>query len=362
MASLAPFRIRLWDMDTSDRSRGSVVATIDDAKDVGVSAYANEGGEMFFTLPMNHPAIGEISPWQRHYQVARLDVQTGTYSAIGVGLIDDYDATDNEVVVYGRDYLSLFDVSISGATQSYTNATYSSIIQAELSLAIFQPSYTNKSVSRHIALGTISSTAETTTVLTSFQSRLEFIRQLCEILASDDSTRPIVKVSRSEPFEVTWGANEGSDKEDIRLEYGGVVNGFRFNPGFADFATFGYAIGQKREGANLLFSTQEYAASSIWGIIQKSTVFLDVVNQTALDRKTKRFARDLGKLNKNLSLRIRSGAIAPVTGWDIADSVRVVINRGLVSLNDLYTVWGWEWTGMKDGSEDLFLDLLPKAT
>jgi hypothetical protein len=362
MATLGPFRVRLWDIASPNRGRGNLVADIYDAKDIGVSAYANEGGEMFFTLPMNHPQIDEISPWLRHYEVSRLDVNTGTYSAIGVGLIDDYDASQDEVIVYGRDYLSLFDVSISAATQSYTGATYSSIIQDELSLAINQPFSTNISVSKFITLGSIESVSETTTVLTSYQARLQFVRQLCQILSSDDSTRPIVKVSRASPFTVTFEANAGADREDVRLEYGGSVNSFRFNPGFGNFATYGYAVGQKREGATLLFSTQIHANPVTYGIIQRSTVFLDIVNQAALDRKTKRFARDLGTPDKNLSLRIRSGAITPVTGWDIADSVRVVLDRGLVSLNGLYTVWGWEWTGQKNGSEDLFLDLLPKAT
>ena len=277
MAKLAPFRIRLWDIDASNRGRGNQVAFIDDAKDIGVSAYANEGGEMFFTLPWNHPQVDQVQPWLRHYEVSRYDIDSGTYSAIGNGLIDDFDATENEVIVYGRDYLSLFDVSISGATQSYSSATYTSIIQDELSLAINQPLFTDKSVTNFITLGSIQSTSETTTVLTSYQSRLEFIRQLCEILASDDSTRPIIKVSRSSPFTVTFETNAGSDKEHVPLEYGGSINGFRFNPGFSDFATRGYAVGQQREGANLLFSNQPYASGATYGLIQRSTVFLDLL-------------------------------------------------------------------------------------
>jgi hypothetical protein len=361
VAKLAPFRVRLWDM-TANRNRNNQVALIDDAGDIGVSAYANEGGEMFFTLPMNHPQIAEIQPWLRHYEVSRLDIATGTYSAIGVGLIDDYDASPDEVVVYGRDYLSLFELSISSANTSYTNATYSSIITAELSAAIFQPSVTTKSVTRHISLGTISSVSETTTVLTSYQRRLEFLRELLLIMASDDSTRPIISVSRTSPFTVNFGANVGSDKNNVRLEYGGAVNGFQFNPGFSDFATFVDAIGQKREGASILFSAQTYADASVYGVIQRGEVFIDIVNQAMLDRRTKRAARRVGTPNKNVSLRIGSGKVAPVTGWDIADSVPVVIDRGLVNINALYTIWGWEWIGKKDGSEDLFLDLLPKQT
>ncbi len=358
-ATLAPFRVKLWDIG-ANRGRGSQVAVIDDASDIGVSAYANEGGEMFFTLPMNHPQIGEVSPWLRHYEVSRRNT-SGIYEPVGVGLIDDYEATENEVIVYGRDYLSLFDLSISFATTSYTSQTFTSIITDQLSNAIYWLTSPNDGVARSIVLGTVSSTSETTTVLTSYQPRLEFIRSLCDILASDDSTRPIVSVTRSSPFTVTWGANVGSDKNDLRLEYGGNVNGFRFNPGFSDFATQGSGIGQKREGATVLFSSQTYASIPTYGTIQRATVFIDIINQAALDRKVKRYARDLGTTNRNLSLRIRSGALSPV-GFEIADSLPVVIDRGFVQLNALFTCWGWEWTGKKNGSEDLFLDLLPKRT
>ena len=362
MGQLSPFRVRLWDIASSTRDRANQVAVIDDAADIGVSAYANEGGEMFFTLPTNHPQIAQIQPWLRHYEVSRLDVSTGDYSAIGVGLIDDYDASEDEVIVYGRDYLSLFELSISAANTSYTNATYSSIITDQLSQAIFAPSVTTKSVTRHIALGTISSTSETTTVLTSYQSRLEFLRELLLIMSSDDSTRPIIKVSRTSPFTVTFEGNAGADRNDVRLEYGGSVQGFGFNPGFGEFATYANGIGQKREGAALLFSTQVYADPNTYGVIGRAQVFLDVVDQAALDRRVKRYARRIGTANKNLSLRLGSGKVAPVTGWDIADSVPVVIDRGLVDINALYTIWGWEWIGKKNGSEDLFLDLLPKQT
>lgn len=362
MAKLSPFRVKLWDIDAADRGRGSQVAFIDDAKDIGVAAYANEGGEAFFTLPMNHPQIAEVVPWQRHYEVSRLNVDTGAYTAIGVGLIDDYDASENEVVVYGRDYLSLFDLRISGANTTYTNATYSSIITDQLSTAIFPSAATALTPTRHIALGTISSVSETTTVLTSYQSRLEFLRELLLIMSADDSTRPIIKVSRTSPFTVTFGANVGSDQNDVRLEYGGAVNGFTFSPGLSEFATRGYGIGQKREGATVLFSNSIYANEQTYGIIERADIFLDVVNQAALDRRVRRFARKLGTPDKHVSLRIAQGRVAPVTGWDIADSVPVVINRGLVNLDGLYTVWGWEWIGKKNGSEDLFLDLLPKQT
>lgn len=355
-----PFKVKLWDIASSTRGRQTLKATILDARDVGVSDYANEGGEMFFTLPWNHPQIDECQPWLRHYEVTRYNKNTSGYDVVGVGLLDDFDATANEVVVYGRNYLSLFDSSISGSNTSYTSTLVGTIIQAELSGAINQPSFTDKSVTKFITLGTIDATTQTVTVLTSYQQRLSFIQQVIDIYQSDSSVRPIVSVSRSSPFTVTFDDNKGSDQTNRSLVYGSNVNDFRYVPGYAEFATYAYAIGQKREGASLLFSTQTYASPATYGISQRPTVFIDVVNQAALDKKTKRFARDIATVGKNVALGLRVGLVGPWEWGELGDSLPVVIDRGIVQVDALYTVWGQEWIGKSDGSEELFLSILPK--
>lgn len=362
MSTVPPFLVKLWDIDSTDRSRGNKKAFIADARDIGVSSYANEGGEMFFTLPWNHPQIGECQPWLRHYEVDRWNPRSGAYDVVGVGLLNEFDATPDEVIVYGTDYLSLFNLSISGANTSYSNQFIGSIIQNVLTAAIEQPTETAKSVTKFLPLGTIDTTSETTTVLTSLQPRLDFIRQVIEIYQSDSSVRPIVKVQRTSPFTVTFDDNAGSDNTQHRLEYGGLVQDFRYVPGFTDFGTHGWAIGQKRDGATVLTSHQTYASDSTYGIIQKATLFIDVVNQAALNRKTKRFARDIGTVGKNVSLPLRVQGLGPWEWGELADSLPVVLNRGIVNINGLYTVWGQEWIGKSDGSEELFLSILPKET
>jgi len=359
---MPPFVVKLWDINASDRSRGTLKAIITDARDIGVSSHANEGGELFFTLPWNHPSIQECDPWERHYEVTRLNRISGGYDVVGVGLLDDTDEDPNDVIIRGRDYLSLFDSSISGANTSHTSQEYGAIISTQISAAIFQPSFTTKSVTRHITLGTIDNTSQTTTVITSYQPRLEFVRSLLDIYQSDSSVRPIVSVTRSTPFTFSFQKNAGVDRTQQRFEFGGLINDFRYVPGFADFGTQAFAVGQKREGATLLFSSQGYASETTYGIIQKGTLFIDVVNQSALDNKAKRFARDIGTVGKNVALGIRLGGVAP-WGWgELGDSLPVVINRGRTQVNGLYTVWGQEWIGKSDGSEDLFLSILPKET
>ncbi len=359
----AKYLITLWDIASSDRSRNNVKAIISDARDIGVSAYANDGGELFFTLPWNHSQIADCLPWQRHYEVKRWNMNTGVYDVVGVGLLDDYDATPDDVIIYGRDYLSLFDLSITGSNTSYTSTEIGTIMQTELSGAIFQPSFSTKSVTRHITLGTIESTGQTATVLTSYQARLQFCRQLIDIWQSDSSVRPILSVTRSTPITVSFQSNAGVDNNAFQLAFGGLLNDFRYSPGFADLATRVYGIGQKREGATLLFSNQSYASETTYGIIQHPQVFIDVVNQTALDKKVKRAARTAGSTGKNVAIGLRINQIGPWEWGAFGDSIPISISRGgLVSVSGLYTVWGQEWIGKADGSEDLFLSILPKET
>lgn len=359
---IAPFVVTLWDITAADRSRNETKAIITDARDVGVSSYANEGGEMFFTLPWNHPQIAECQPWLRHYEVKRYNRTTLTYDVVGVGLLDDYEATPDEVTVYGRDYLSLFDGSISQANTSYTSTEIATIMQGELSTAIFAATATAKTPMRHITLGTIEATSQTVTVLTSYQSRLQFCQQLIDIWQSDSSVRPILSVTRTTPFTITFQKNAGSDRLTRDFSYGGLVNDFRYIPGFASLVTRINAIGQKREGATLLFSTKIYANEQTYGLIQGNAVFTDIVDQSSLDRKTQRAARNAATVGKHLGMALRAGQIGPWEWGELADSIPVVIDRGIAQVDGLYTVWGQEWIGKADGSEDLFLSVLPKET
>ncbi len=353
------FRVTCFDMNAS-RGRGSIVAIIDDAKDVGGSEHVNDQGEMFFTLPWNHPQIGALSPLLNHYEISRLS-SSGTYTPIFTGLLDDYEATADDVVFYGRDYLSLLNTTISSSNTSYTNAFVGTIIASQISAARSTTGEPHGRVN-FITQGTIETTSTTTTVLTSYQPRLDFIAGLCDILMSDRSVHSIIRVTprTSYPPSFTFTENLGSDKEDVRLEYGGLMNDFRYRPGYGNLRTRINAIGQKREGASVLFSAQTYASESTYGWISEATVFVDIVDQTALDNKTKRMARRRGRVGTGVAIAIRANQIGPWEGYDLGDAIRVVIDRGLTQVNGLYSVWGLEWIGHKNGSEDLFLSLVPK--
>lgn len=84
-----------------------VVCVIPDPRDLAVQLYANDNGAMYFTLPVGHPALPLIEPLKQHYFVERWD--GNSYVTIQGGIITDYDAANNEVVINGVDYMTALD-------------------------------------------------------------------------------------------------------------------------------------------------------------------------------------------------------------------------------------------------------------
>ena len=358
MASISPFRIKLWDIHPTHRGRLSLKAVIEDAADIGVSQYANEAGEMFFTLPMKHPQIAECVPLTRHWEVSRRN-SAGTYDILGKGLLDDYDASGDEVIFYGLDYLGVFTKSITANNQSYASTLIGNIIQTQFT------DYKGASNSPigFLGTGTINTTSRTVTVVTSFEERLSFWRGLLEILQGAGTTRPLLQIDMQNPPDFNFNLNYGTDRTDIRLEYGKGVLDFRYVPGFANLATTNRAMGVKREGASVLYSTQTYGVSATYGDLQMSALYTDLINQAELDSRALAELRDRYDRGGSLYVSLSQDQIArtlPWTDWFIGDSLPVVINRGIVDIDALYTGWGYEWLGKSDGSESLFIDLQPK--
>lgn len=355
MGQLSPYRVKLWDIGAS-RGRGTLRAIIDDPSDVGVSSYANDMGEMFFTLPGAHPQITECEPLLRHYEVQRRDIATGVYSAVGVGILEDYEATMDEVVLYGHDYLGFLTKSITTAAASATDEFVGTIIQAGFTVRKNEAD----SPIGFVTQGTIDTTTRTVTVIAPHEEYLSFWQGLVEILAGAGTTRPIFKMSLASPPAFSFDDNAGVDRNAVRLELGGAILDYRFSPGLADLRYMNRAIGIKREGATVLYATVTTGSRSQYGDLGMSSLYTDVINAAELQDRGLADLKDHRFRSQRLFMSLAQGHTRPLDGWDIADSIRVRISRGIVDIDALYTIWGWEWIGRKDGSESLFLDLQPK--
>ena len=167
-------RIRIFDINASTRGKGNEICIIYDAKDVGSEVYANDVGSSFWTLPIDHPAIPELIPLKRHFRIERYN---GTdWTLIGAGLLSEYDATNDEIVYNGMDYMAMVDMHYTpllgpepGSTESIkrvttgstittpTTATYTATRSASaLSDGTSDPQFWNSNDSeKHIPVGVV---------------------------------------------------------------------------------------------------------------------------------------------------------------------------------------------------------------
>lgn len=366
-----PFRITLWDTSGTGRGRGSVKAVISHAKYIGVSSYLNEGGEMFFTLPYNHPQIDECVPLERHYRVDRWDEADQIYRTIGTGLLQDYEATDNEVVFYGIDYMATLNqtltdvsgiISNPSSTVTYDDKTASHIWQAELSAA---KNTTNSRLGFINIEATINAATRTYDIFTAGEQRGSFLFNIMAI-AQEGTTNKVVFGNRIESSTYSYNSffldmnYSSAVNNQLRLVYGANVKRFSYSPNFRNLRTRAVLIATSIFGSSSSKIWSSFATSSIestYGIIDRVDVQEDLISQ---DSVSARAAYNLNESSpdkiKIISLSIVDGAVVPYKQYNLGDDVRVIIDRGPVSVNSNFTIRGQQWIGREDGSEEITFD------
>ncbi len=101
-------RIRIFDINPADRGVGNEICVIYDAKNIGSEVYANDVGSAFWTLPIDHPLVPDLIPLRRHYKIERKS--GNNWVLIGAGLLSAYDATNDEIVYEGMDYMTMMSM------------------------------------------------------------------------------------------------------------------------------------------------------------------------------------------------------------------------------------------------------------
>lgn len=373
------YRIILWETNTTDRGRGSIAAIIHDAKNIGVSSYLNEGGEAFFTLPYNHPLISECVPLERHYRIDRFDEEDGLYITIGQGILEDYEATENETVFYGIDYMGVLYKTITtpSTTQTftYTSSTFATIYQNEMTQAIgatnsrlgFIDYNLGSSWSHQSSFPlVINSSTNTYSVYTGGEPRLSFISNLSNIVMSGTTTKAVFGNTLESDTELyngffcdlNWSPTPNNN---IVLEYGGNVKSFTYSPNFRRMLTRSLLVATN-SGATVSkiwssVATGTAAPTSTYGLIDGVSAAEDIKSQAAADaRAAYNLYQSSPDKIKMISIAVKDGSIVPFKRYKLGDDIRVRISRGNVSVDANITLRGQQYVGRSDGSEQLWFD------
>jgi hypothetical protein len=381
------YRVILWESNTTDRGRGNIAAVIHDAKNVGVSSYLNEGGEMFFTLPYNHPQLSACVPLERHYRVDRFDEEDGRYVTLSQGLLEDYEATENETIFYGLDYMMVLQKTITTPSTStlvtYNDKTFANIYQAEMTQAIGEANSRLGFIDYN--LGTtwshqasyplvINSATATYDIFTGGESRGSFLTNLANISMEGSATKVVFGNTLESDTELyngffcdmNWSPTQN---DDIVLEFGGNVKGFSYSPNFRVLITRARVVATSITNSVLPTKIWSSAATgtaapiSTYGIIESVFLEQDLANQSVVDFKAKyRLYQSSPEKIRNISIAIKDGSIIPYKRYKLGDDIRVRIERGNVSINSNLTLRGQRYIASTDGTEELWFDFFPRDT
>jgi hypothetical protein len=388
---LAPVRVALYKMGTK-RGPGALLGYVDEPINLGASRYMNSGGEMFFTLPATHPYCPEIEPNQVHYAVEQW--WGDRYRTLFAGLITDFDGSPEEVVFYGTDYLGLFQTSVderysdkpdepAPKGSKYTDKTIDSIIRDQLTYHI---KTVPDSRVGFLNIGQISAMPEHVTIYSTYTEALPFMAGLIDSHKQGTGVETRMYVHQLTPttYEVRCIDHWGRDRENIQLEYGGLLNDFRV-VGFGDFGTRVLGVGQKRGEVKVYRKTGKAKGldESKFGRVAKTRFWPEISDENDLQRRVDEAAAQVSKVGKRLALAIKADGLAVFDGWDIGDNIVVNIDRGVVDTtrygsgldttpNDYtdapwkrggwWTVLGAEFQFYPDGHYDTVLTVSPKKT
>jgi chitodextrinase len=372
----APVRIALYKMGAK-RGPGVLLGYVNDPINLGASMYLNGGGELFFTLPATHPMCPEIEPNAVHYAVEQW--WGDRYRALFAGLITDFDATPDEAVFYGTDYLGLFQTCVderynekninepAPKGSKYVNKELHSIIRDQLTYHVGLPD----SRVGFLKIGAISAMPERATIYSTYVEALPFMTGILDShkQGTGKECRLFVRERNPNDYEVAVVDGWGRDRPNIRLQYGGLLNGFRV-VALGDFGTRVLGVGQKRGEVTVYRATGQSVpplAESRWGRVSKTRFYPDIIDQADLQRRANEAASQVGKVGKRMALAIRADGLAVFDGWDIGDNIMIDIDRGVVDTyrygsEGFWTVLGVEFRAYPDGHYDTTLTVLPKKT
>jgi hypothetical protein len=154
------------------------------------------------------------------------------------------------------------------------------------------------------------------------------------------------------------------------LRYPENIRSFTFTPGFSRvrnditiIPTDRYLSGstaQGSQGAQIIGATASDSASlALYGRIPLVFAQGGFVNADAAQNQANRLLNSYKPENsKQVGLSVVVDGIDLWNGWDVGDSVRVTIKRGLVDINEPFVIAGVRWFGESDGHEKVELDLV----
>lgn len=359
-----PYQVQVFAFaDTTTFGVGSLVASLENVKNIGWSDYANDVPEAFFTINQDDAKISGLADYvgKAHIRVLRGD------RIVFAGLLLESDEADDDAVFYAYGYLAVLYWLLTDWDQEFENSTIATIVHALWQRAKTTLTQTN------VAFVTTGGVDEPSTasggsvpiILPSypaFYKRILFGLQELAALALSDTTNTVVfEITHSVQPTFHFLKNKGSLRPRSRLTYGGQINSFQRRRTPVHHRNDVKAVGADPHDAVLRKEPVDAADVTVWGRRQEPLFLSWVRDETELDRISKLRLKQAKREDVSLWVGLKANSVIPPGGagalFGMADSIPVQINRGVTLIDDNFMVVGWQVLVTQNGHEHVRLML-----
>jgi len=344
-------------------SVGSLVADIDNPKNVGYADYMNGVPEAFFTLHQGDALATTLDPYVKkaHVRILRND------RVVAAGWLMDSDENHDDTVFYVYGYSAGLFWTLSNWNQEFLSNATGLIVRTLWEAARAQ---SNGGLA-FVATGTIESVANAGAggsrlvlpIYTLFYKRLLFSFQELAALGQSDTTNTCL-------FEITPGgefnfwADRGVDLPDMVWEFGGKVNGFRRLRAGVNHRNDLFAVGAAPHNALLRKNNSDSTDITTYFRRQEPIFLSWVRDETGLERINKRRLSVAVQDDTALALRLKPNSVVPPGGLSsqirIGDAPHIIIDRGATQIDAYMRLTGYQVT-FAGGTEQVFPQLQRKS-
>jgi len=231
---------------------------------------------------------------------------------------------------------------------------------------------------RYASLSISGSTATTIKTYSNGEPMMQFIASVCDIEmgAKTDGSKVVFGIDKptnggtyTGNFKLNTSVSSAATTA-FALRYPESVKSFSFTPGYSrvrnDITLIPTTLylsgssGQNVGGTSLIGATASDSASiASNGRIPLIITRAGLVDEKAAQNEANRLLATYKPANtKQANIRVTLNGVDLWNGWDLGDSVRLTINRGLAVVNEAFVITGVRWFGEMDGHERVELDLV----
>ena len=230
---------------------------------------------------------------------------------------------------------------------------------------------------RYASLVISGSTATTHTTYTAGEPVLDHIASVCdlEMGAKTDGSKVVFGINKptsGSSYDGNFKLNlsvSSSASTSMALRYPDNIRSFSFTPGYARvrnditiIPTTAYLSGSsgQTDGSNLIGATaMDQTSVTANGRIPLIVPKANLVDGKAAQNEANRMLETYKVANtKQVNIRAVLDGVDLWNGWDVGDSVKLTVNRGLAVVDEPFVITGVRWFGESDGHERIELDLM----